>query len=1294
MSQPREVNLTDRRSGRTTTVQFFADDTIEVVRTKIGLALGLHQDRLRIYVNATLPGRYYADDPRAWKTLFLRMSPNGKPIPEATQKAYNASRDIPLGFPGGEISEASWTSDLSGELETSFQELRLLGVPEEQSWVFPLDNTTDVPVLPVPADIARPANRTLFQTLHSYDMDGFVVVPWSDEGLPKLKDQYVPYLRPTTGATVPDAMQRQIAEQDRLLNTLRPLAKQDAPTTHILRARWKIPLVETDFGEAPRNRFEQIFFGSTLTEKSPYVGFFTSRREQTRHKFYTEETVNKKPTLDLKWWAHWWTVSKPTRNRPTLLFYRGDSRNSFDRVGVTSTDIIVSCQRPEESTETLEEIQASVLKWIQTMDALMPFVAERDLTRWSLQTTGALFEYDQTLDQADFLRFDCLRSIFDIADKKTLAFHFLRADGVDVRLSQTEVAVLQLLREEPGTTPEDVQDVLNVSLSEAERLLLTLKGKLADDPDLLDRAIQSLPLFRFSAKSATVVSTTDLERTKDYITILRYILKHPNAESLDDVCPKRGEGVEVVAAVPEVQISADVAAAAEEDDILASLLDDIGADTSLRVEEAAPAAPTVAEPKQKKSKAKVKTTGEEESLYNYFNNRLQEFDPETFSQAKKGCDLARQPVVMSEQELATAGEYNPLENDAYTSSQVLETESPNGVFLCPEYWCVIDKIPLQESDLVEGACPVCGGKIREPKSKQKVSEFSVIKRSEKYIFPGELKEKAANGKILPCCFQKPQKTRVSKMIALPPSRVEQFYVLDERKMKLDPMRFAYLQPKTIQSLELKTSYDTIKKDQNRIQAGRSGIFRVGLGRPKETIPKTLDVAPPKPPSANPKDVQRCSFFRTWQHGDGTLESMIATISEAYESGTLSVLNELEYVCIALNCDLYRLMVESDGTVRVGCLFESGFLKPMDRAIAVLFQDEDPETVDVLGFVSRTSASAEPQVIVNLFNPVFDPAVKTTLDAYRRQACWSSPLPTMKHVLSVLGRSRVQPLIVLDPYRRAQALLVGAQYILPFQPETLLEVDNFPTIAGYADIPEVQLPVKSILLSYLAKLATTHRGYEYKEDIVDADGMVREVLTASGFRIPVRPFQAEKTINREVTKTVRKRGESNLVFGTAPPTESRAINYENELFEFLLFELSTNLEDPTFGDLKTAIQTKEGLTEALTSWFASQVVYHEMDQPPAFVSKIRTPCSGRGQSECTGLCAWEGRACKVDVKQVKLDSLKKRLVSALLSNEKIRSIVLEHRMSPFFSTVLYLEMPHELFLSDTDLDELKNLARSE
>jgi len=68
--------------------------------------------------------------------------------------------------------------------------------------------------------------------------------------------------------------------------------------------------------------------------------------------------------------------------------------------------------------------------------------------------------------------------------------------------------------------------------------------------------------------------------------------------------------------------------------------------------------------------------------------------------------------------------------------------------------------------------------------------------------------------------------------------------------------------------------------------------------------------------------------------------------------------------------------------------------------------------------------------------------------------------------------------------------------------------------------------------------------------------------------------------------------------------------------------------------------------------------------------------------------WDGASCKVQVKQVRPTleraSLESRLISTLASNDKIRSVVFENRISPFFSSILYLELPSEVILSDGDV----------
>jgi hypothetical protein len=254
------------------------------------------------------------------------------------------------------------------------------------------------------------------------------------------------------------------------------------------------------------------------------------------------------------------------------------------------------------------------------------------------------------------------------------------------------------------------------------------------------------------------------------------------------------------------------------------------------------------------------------------------------------------------------------------------------------------------------------------------------------------------------------------------------------------------------------------------------------------------------------------------------------------------------------------------------------------------------------------------------------------------------------------------------------------------------------VGGYADIRPDDLPPKDKLLVVLEKLVKFHRGYEYKEDLANSEGLVTEVLLASGLRIPVVPFIPAVPVKQtEVVETVRKYKEPTLTFAE-PNKEDRklstTVRYQSEIFEFLLFELSKDLDDEP--DFKDALVRKDedAIREQLSSWLESKVVFHELEDPPAFVNKIRTPCTPRDEKDCSGVCAWVGAACKVDVKTFPKKTMENRLLAALVSNEKIRRMVLENRTSPFFSTVLYVEMPHELFLSDSDLAEYKNIARSE
>ena len=53
-----------RGTGASSTIRFWDDSTIDTIQIQIGEAVGVHPDRLRIYVQGEFEGDYYAKDAR------------------------------------------------------------------------------------------------------------------------------------------------------------------------------------------------------------------------------------------------------------------------------------------------------------------------------------------------------------------------------------------------------------------------------------------------------------------------------------------------------------------------------------------------------------------------------------------------------------------------------------------------------------------------------------------------------------------------------------------------------------------------------------------------------------------------------------------------------------------------------------------------------------------------------------------------------------------------------------------------------------------------------------------------------------------------------------------------------------------------------------------------------------------------------------------------------------------------------------------------------------------------------
>jgi hypothetical protein len=1289
------------------TVSFFEDDSIQVLREQIAKSADSHPDRMFILVALKLPADYYKN-PLHWEGLFVRLSYNGKPIEKKPLTDYQLN----YRFPNTAISyksydRAEWM-EYPPELEsihspvTEFIEYRILGVEEKKSFVLPLDSDDSLLTRISSANIPVPQNNVLVSSLYPGNIERFVYDFHTE-------DKETPYHYPLLTSETPKVLSlesiRLLDKNAKLLSDLLSLKVEQEGVPSIIKIKFYIPWIETDFGSAVRTRFEQLFYGLTVSKDVPYICLFTSNDDTNRHKFFVEDVKNKEPYLNMSWWTSWTNISKPQRNIPTLLLYRGQSKHHFDRIAITANDMIISSYRPESNKETLSEIRKSCNKWLGELDSVLPYVNEKDIKtdRWELQDLSYVLKYESNVDLS-LLRFNCISSIYGIPDKTKSLFTLLRNDHENHGISALEIKIIQMMREGP-IDPDAVAEELSMTRENAKKLISSVTGKLEENSRLGARLFRGYPTVSFGPNFAIVSTVTEQERSSKYVDILRYILSTEESEELNKICPPRLQKVEVESAVIKTDVSLDAAVINEYDDLFDESFDPAEKEEteSQNVTESIAESQTLA------------TVTKQTTNYGYFHSKLQEFDPETFPEKSlypKKCNLKHQPVVLTDKdkkELANPtnknkgeGKYDPYKTGS--DNKRLDVEKPDGTLICPEYWCMKNEIPLREEDLVfdeEGAhCPVCMGKLQTNKNAD-VRQYPLIKRDTGFNFPGYMKYNSpSNGKAMPCCYKTPY-TKSDKEVEVK----DKYYVFKTNHRDLKAGRLAKLDDTLIGSLHLGEKYTLL--DNQRIPESASGFFRVGMGSISESLPNFLGmkVAIPSPKDAVDA-VMKCSFFFTWSKTsdihvaeikdkhkdiDDTVARIISGIEDAFSNKELSPIEELEYAAISLNCDVFRVSID---TMKVGCLFYTPLVRQKTRAIAILQSNTD---IDILSYVKRAHSGFT--FMSNVYEDPFKKDTVTTLETLRNSSC-SSDIPSYNLALGVIGKIYAGDKfsIILDPFGRGQALYIPDKIVLPFK-STPLPDSEYSRIAGYQNID--RLPTLELMKTNLIKATESSNGYEFREEIFNSRNQIVELLTKSGLRIPVKPEDGKNGEALQVLESIRELGEDSLVFGESSEELKNVhseISYESEVYEFLLFQLTKDLQVANFDGLRDSLNEsplrRKAVEPRLKRWFEKFVEFTNIETPHEFISKIRTPC---GQFKKTpelcnkgNLCAWDAKdkICKINIKKtVKRDKLFNRLFGTLFNNSKIRSMVLDGRTTPFFSTILYISLPHELIVTDTQISSI-------
>ena len=1250
------AEVTDSSTNQRSNITFFDDDTIDTVRQQIGKTLSIHPDRLMIMVKVERPGNYYSN-PVHWEALFNRLSLAEKYIQRESFSEYQTfTRSPATSIVWDEIDRSEWMEVpeyIKPLHEGSFSEYMIFGVPEEKSFVLPRKYA---PVRIPAAQYPIPDLSSLVSTMYE-NIQGFYCIPYSEEA-ENVQQVYFPFFRSETPAMLSPEEIGLLDKNTEKLEKLLALKSPQPSNVSILRTRFHIPWIDTDFGAAIRARFEQIFYGLTVSESVPCITCFTSNMEVSRHKFYTK--TKKDAFLDLSVWNSWWNNTKPSRNRPTLVLYRGKNNQYFDRISITSVDMVVSTYRPEGNTETVEDLVSGVQEWMKGFDSILPFVAENDLglERWNLQDMSFIASYSKKLESYDLRRFGCVSSIFDIAGDSV--FRFMRTDYSVQGVTAIEMKLLQLMRSNPDLAIRDVAKELNVSSDRAREIFQVIQARIDEDPDILQKAFRGFPTMKIGPNTILLSSTNRMEKSLQYANILRHILS--DSDEVDEVCPKRMETIKAKAVhVEEVEV----------DDEYMDLIGDMDIGESKPVD--------IEEPEEE-VEDKVLVKGDRKTMYNYFNSRLQKFDPETYGDAPsqknkytKECNQKYQPIVLNDNDLkrVESTDYDPRKYATENEQMVIS----KGIVICPEYWCMKDEIPLKEKQLINDdgfqRCPMCRGKINE-NTKQSPQDYPVKKRDSAFKYPRLTTYKSPlNGEPMPCCYST---IRTGKKDVTE----DKYYILGETKIDVPPLRLSFIPKQIIDSLYLDETYESFKK-QARIQSAMSGYFRIGLGRPSETLPKLLGIKAAIPtPREKPELTMKCSFFPTWRRfvEDEELEEEIeseplskrvAGIDDAFRKGELSVIQELEYTSLALNCTVFRIS---------GKVFECFSQQRGDKGILVL---QDGNVFTCVSFIRRTGNSLT--FSSNIQKPPFTESTRKELNKLQETSCHTS-VPSFEEAKLAIAEiergSGGEFSVILDPYMRGQAIYVPGKVILPFQASA---VDDVAKVNGFENVKE--LPEHDDVLKYLEIAQKYSPGFAWAEDMYSLGELV-EVRLKSGLRIPVVPQEMEEEPT-EVVETVNSVGERKMTFGESDEKlreNYQEISYATEVFEFLLFELSKADE------IKDALKnpTRKSLEPELKKWFNKATQFIDISKPTDFVSKIRTPCGQFTKNTCSGnVCGWDGKTCRIQIKKsLKKEALFHRLLGTLVENAKIRSIVLDERVTPFFSTILYMELPHELILTDLEI----------
>jgi hypothetical protein len=488
---------------------------------------------------------------------------------------------------------------------------------------------------------------------------------------------------------------------------------------------------------------------------------------------------------------------------------------------------------------------------------------------------------------------------------------------------------------------------------------------------------------------------------------------------------------------------------------------------------------------------------------------------------------------------------------------------------------------------------------------------------------------------------------------------------------------------------------------------------VGLGRASQTFPDIFNTEKVRSPLHEIEKTLSCSFVSSWMRPDDNhsaeiseilknfllfknddvardrVSKILSGINTAFDNGTLTPSQEIEYAAIVLKIDVYRIVID-DMTVR--CTFDTAKFAKTSGIILLEYNSE----IDCLCHIVRNQRNFEYRA--NIFKSPFPPELTKFIadDSVYKTCLTEQPdITTAFDIHREFFPEDKDFKIVLDPYGNSVAMYLPNEFILPFKTTPTPQFKNVQFISGFSEIRN-NLPTYEGMTELIKKIinkgSSEWKLYEIARKLHDGEGYIVELETVTGLRIPIKPVESEG-INEEVIQTVSSNNETDLVFGEANEEDAekyKKISYNAEIYDFLIFQLTTDLQGD-YDSLRDALsnlpKTRKKLEKSLEDWFDKTTVFMNVSEPIKFLSKIRTPCGQMQKCDTGNMCGWDKNQCKVKIRDtVSKPKLFDKILNTLVNNEKVRFMVLDGKTTPFFSTILYIELPTETILTDSQVKQ--------